>query len=50
MYVYENSTKNKYNEILKSVKSLASGKENILFPDSPDFEKFTDFLSGHDVK
>ena len=27
---------------IKSVKSPASGKKNVRFPDSPDFEKFPD--------
>ena len=31
------------------VKSPASGKENVRFPDSPDFENFPDFQTRHDV-
>ena len=34
----------------KSVKSPASGKENIRFPDSPDFENMLDFRTGRDVR
>ena len=32
------------------VKSTASGKENVQFPDSPDFENFPDFQTRHDVR
>ena len=34
---------------LNSVKSPASGKENVRFPDSLDFENSPDFQSGLDV-
>jgi hypothetical protein len=34
----------------KSVKSPVSGKENVQFPDSPDFENLPDFRNGHDVR
>ena len=34
----------------KSVKSLASGKENVWFPDSLDFENLPDFRTEHDVQ
>ena len=37
------------NNIFKSFKSPASGKENVLFPDSPYFENFPDFRTGRDV-
>ena len=33
-----------------SVKSPASGKENVRFPDSPDFENLPDFRTGRDVR
>ena len=36
--------------ISKSVKSLASRKENVRFPDSPDFEKKMDFQTKRDVQ
>ena len=36
--------------IFKSFKSPASGKENVRFPDSPDFETFPDFQTGRDVR
>ena len=36
--------------IFKSVKSLASGKEDVQFPDSPDFENLPDFRTGRDVQ
>ena len=36
--------------IFKSVKSPASGKENVRFPDSPDFENLPDFRTGRDVR
>ena len=35
--------------IFKSFKSPASGKENVRFPDSPDFEKLPDFQTRRDV-
>ena len=31
-------------------KSPASGKENVRFPDSPDFENLPDFWTGRDVR
>ena len=34
----------------KSVKSPASGKENVRFPDSPDFENLPDIRTGRDVR
>ena len=60
--VFENSKKKnskKYNlffwflifsSIFKSFKSPASGKENVRFPDSPDFENLPDFRTGRDVR
>ena len=33
-----------------SVKSPTSGKENVRFPNSPDFEKVLDFRTGDDVR
>ena len=36
--------------VFKSIKSLAYGKENLWFLDSPDFEKNHDFLTGRDFK
>ena len=33
-----------------SVKSPASGKENVRFPDSLDFENLPDFRTGRDVR
>ena len=36
--------------IFKSVKSPASGKENIRFPDSPDFVNFPDIRTRRDVR
>ena len=36
--------------IFKSVKSPASGKENVRFLDSPDFENLPDFRTGRDVR
>ena len=33
-----------------SFKSPASGKENVRFPDSPDFENLPDFRTGRDVR
>ena len=36
--------------LLKSVKSPVSGKENVRFPNSSDFEKFLDFCTGRDVR
>ena len=36
--------------VFKSIKSLAYGKENLWFLDSPDFEKNHDFLRGRDFK
>ena len=36
--------------VSKSFKSLASGKENFPFPDSPDFDSFLDFQTRHDVR
>ena len=35
--------------IFRSFKSPASGKENVRFPDSPDFENSPDFRTGRDV-
>ena len=56
MYVFENSGIEEINlkgniffSIFNSVKSLAPGKENVRFPDSPDFVNFLDFLTGCDV-
>ena len=40
----------KFFSIFKTVKSPASGKENVRFPDSPDFEIFPDFQTGRDVR
>jgi hypothetical protein len=37
---------NKRKYIFKSVKSPASGRENVRFPDSPDFENLPDFRTG----
>ena len=34
----------------KSVKSPVSGKENVLFPDSPDFENYLNVRTGRDVQ
>ena len=34
----------------RSVKSPASGKENVRFPDSPDFDNLPDFRTGYDVR
>ena len=31
-------------------KSPASGKENVRFPDSPDFENLLDFQTGRDIQ
>ena len=39
-----------FSSICKSVKSPASGKENVRFPDSPDFENFPDFLTRRDIR
>ena len=36
--------------IFKNVKSPVSGKENVRFPDSPDFENSLDFQTGRDVR
>jgi hypothetical protein len=36
--------------IFHSVKSPASGKENVRFPDSPDFENSPDIRTGRDVR
>ena len=36
--------------ILKSLKSLASGKEHVRFPNHPDFDKFSDSRTGRDVR
>ena len=36
--------------IFNSSKSPATGKENVRFPDSPDFENFPDFRTGRDVQ
>ena len=36
--------------IFNCVKSLPSGKNNVLFPDSPDFENFPDFRTGRNVR
>ena len=36
--------------IFKSVKSPAFGKENVRFPDSPEFENLPDFRTGRDVR
>ena len=36
--------------IFRSFKSPASGKENVRFPDSPDFENLPDFRTGLDVR
>ena len=38
-----------FSSIFKSVKSPASGKENVLFQDSQDFENLPDFRIGCDV-
>ena len=35
--------------LLKSFKNPSSGKENVQFLDSPDFENFPDFQTGHDI-
>ena len=32
------------------LKSPASGKENVRFPDSPDFDNLPDFRTGRDVR
>ena len=32
-----------------SLSSPASGKENVRFPDSPDFENLPDFRTGRDL-
>ena len=39
-----------FSSIFKRVKSPASGKENVRFPDSPDFENLLDFRTGRDVR
>ena len=39
-----------FSSICKSVKSPASGKENVRFPDSPDFENLPVFWIGCDVR
>ena len=36
--------------IFKSVKSPVSGKKNVQFADSPDFENFLHFCTGRDVQ
>ena len=36
--------------IFISVRSPVSGKENVRFPDSQDFEKIPDLWNGHDVR
>ena len=36
--------------IFKSVKRTESGKDNVQFPDSPDFENLQDFRTGGDVR
>ena len=36
--------------IFRSFKSPASGKENVRFPDCPDFENLQDFRTGRDVR
>ena len=48
--VFENRQKNLEKKMIKSVKSLASGKENVRFPDSPDFENLPAFRNGCDVR
>ena len=56
--VFENKQKNleifflKFLLFLKvlKLKSPASGKENVRFPDSPDFENLPDFRTGRDVR
>ena len=37
-------------DISKLLKSPASGKENVWFPDSPDFENLSDFRIRRDVR
>ena len=39
-----------FSSIFKSFKSPASGKENVRFPDGPDFENLPDFRTGRDVR
>ena len=39
-----------FSSIFKSFKSPASGKENVWFPDSPDFDNFPEFRTGRDVR
>ena len=39
-----------FKNIFKSVKSPASEKENVRFPDSPDFENLPDFRTGRNVR
>jgi hypothetical protein len=39
-----------YISIFNSVESPVSGKENVLFPDIPDFVNFTDFQIRRDVR
>ena len=46
----QNFEKQIFFSIFKSVKSTASGKENVRFPDSPDLENFPDFRTGRDVR
>jgi hypothetical protein len=40
----------KISSIFKSVKSLAPGRENVWFPDSPDFENLPEFWTKRDVR
>ena len=42
--------KKKKNNSFKSVKSPASGKGNVQFPDSSDFENLPDFCTRCDVR
>ena len=39
-----------FSSIFNSVKSPVSGKENVRFPDSLDFENLPDFRTGRDVR
>ena len=39
-----------FSSIFKSFKSPASRKENVRFPNSPDFENLPDFRTGRDVQ
>ena len=46
----KNFEKNIFLIFFSIFKSPVSRKENILFPDSPDFENLPDFRTGRDVR